>query len=341
MGDTNQKAPKERIAPGYRLGELTVVQATNEKRNGYTVWLCRCSCGGEIRLDTRYMQRRTITDCGCQSKVKPGRRELTGMRFGKLVCVKSVEDCCTGGQTGWLCECDCGNVCIAGTQQLLQGYKKSCGCMSRPPVKAYVGKRFGKLTVTEYAGKVAGMHRWKCLCDCGSETIVGQTLLQTGKTKSCGCLVNPPVKDLTGRKFGRLTVVSYEGNKNRQYFWRCVCECGNETVVRQYNLLAGRTKSCGCLQSSTLTENLQLREGTSVTILEAMKGKLLSNNTSGHTGVYQNKKTEKWHAQITFKRKTYFLGTYTDIADAVKARQRGEKMHNDFLEQYYMEKEKK
>ena len=51
-----------------------------------------------------------------------------------------------------------------------------------------MGQRFGKLTVLEYAGKHSGMHRWKCLCDCGNETIVGQTLLQTGKTKSCGCL---------------------------------------------------------------------------------------------------------------------------------------------------------
>ena len=38
----------------------------------------------------------------------------------------------------------------------------------------FVGKRFGKLTVVEYAEKKEGMHCWKCLCDCGNETIVGQ-----------------------------------------------------------------------------------------------------------------------------------------------------------------------
>lgn len=63
------------------------------------------------------------------------------------------------------------------------------------------------LTVLEYAGKQGGMHRWRCLCDCGKESIVGQTLLQSGKNKSCGCSGYPPMEDLTGRFFSRLTVL--------------------------------------------------------------------------------------------------------------------------------------
>ena len=100
-------------------------------------------------------------------------------------------------------------------------------------------------------------------------------------------------------------------------------------------LQTGKTKSCGCLQSSIITKNLKLCEGTSVAILEASKRKLLSSNQSGFTGVYQNKKTGKWTAQITFKKKTYYLGSYDKIEDAVKARKRGEEMHDDFLEWYY------
>lgn len=280
MDKANKKEAKPRISPDYKVGNLTVIKATGERRSDYTVWLCQCTCGGEIRLDTRYLQRRTITDCGCITKVKPGRRDLTGMRFGKLVCIKPLEGKFTGGQTGWLCKCDCGNECEAGTHQLLQGYKKSCGCLSHPPLKEYIGKRFGQLVVTEYAGKVSGMHRWKCICDCGNETMVGQTLLQSGKTKSCGCL-----------------------------------------------------------QATIISKNLQLSEGTSVTILEATKQRLWSNNKSGYTGVYQDGKTEKWHAQITFKGKTYYLGSYADIEDAIAARQRGERMHDEFLAQYYAEQE--
>lgn len=55
--------------------------------------------------------------------------------------------------------------------------------------------------------------------------------------------------DLTGRRFGRLTVIQYdhtteEGNA----CWRCRCDCGNETVVRRQNLQSGLTQSCGCLK---------------------------------------------------------------------------------------------
>lgn len=268
--------PLPRIGIGYRVGHLTVDHPTSEKHSGYIIWHCKCDCGGEILLDTRYLQRGTITDCGCITKVRPGQRDLTGKRFGKLVCLEPTKDRGASGGVIWRCLCDCGNECLAVNRQLLNGYKKSCGCLGHPPLKEYIGSRLGQLTVIEYAGKRAGMHRWKCRCDCGNETIVGQTLLQTGKTKSCGCL-----------------------------------------------------------QSTIYAENLKLCEGTSVTILQAMKNKRISSNTSGYTGVYQNKKNGKWVAQITFKNKTYYLGSYEKIEDAVKSRQRGEEMHNDFLEWYY------
>ena len=268
-----------RIGIGYQIGHLTVDYPTDEKHSGYTVWHCKCDCGGEILLDTRYLQRGTITDCGCITKVKPGQRDLTGKRFGRLVCIEPAEKRNEKGALIWRCRCDCGNEVLAPLTQLTQGYKKSCGCLGHPPLKEFMGKRFGQLTVIEYAGKRAGMHRWKCVCDCGNETIVGQSLLQSGKTKSCGCL-----------------------------------------------------------QAATIVENLKLCEGTSVTILEAVKHRRLPTNQSGYTGVYRSKKSGKWVAQITFKRKTYYLGSYDKIEDAVKARHRGEEMHDDFLKRYYEER---
>ena len=123
--------------------------------------------------------------------------------------------------------------------------------------------------------------------------------------------------------------------------WKCVCDCGNETIVGQTLLQNGKTKSCGCIQRDIYKENFKLVDGTSVALLEASKKHLLSSNISGHTGVYQNKENGKWVAQITFKRKTYYLGSYDKIDDAIKARQRGEEMHDDFLEWYYSEHPKK
>ena len=274
----SEKDVRPRIAIGYKVGNLTVIAATQERKNGYTVWECLCGCGNKILLDTRCLQRRTITDCGCISKVRPGQRDLTGKRFGRLVCIEPTEQRSMNGSTVWRCQCDCGAQCLAAGKQLTSGYKKSCGCWGHPPLKDFIAERFGMLTVTEYAGKRNGMHRWKCLCDCGKETVVGQTLLQSGKTRSCGCL-----------------------------------------------------------QAKTIISNLQLCEGTSVTILESARKHRLRSNKSGYTGVYQNTRSERWVAQITFKGKTYYLGSYKNIEDAVKARKRGEEMHENFLQWYYQE----
>lgn len=51
-----------------------------------------------------------------------------------------------------------------------------------------IGKRFGKLTVTEYIGTKNQRTMWGCVCDCGSYKIVQGKLLNNGKVKSCGCL---------------------------------------------------------------------------------------------------------------------------------------------------------
>ncbi len=57
----------------------------------------------------------------------------------------------------------------------------------------------------------------------------------------------PPLKDLTGMKFGQLTVLERaEKTAYGQYQWLCQCECGNKTVVVGQNLRTNSTKSCGC-----------------------------------------------------------------------------------------------
>lgn len=271
----NETVIRPKIGIGYQIGSLTVEASTKDRKNGYTIWKCRCSCGGTILLDTRCLQRGTVKDCGCHTRVRPGQMDLTGQRFGRLVCLEPTDKRGHEGAVIWRCRCDCGNECLAVSTQLTKGYKRSCGCLGHPPLKDFIGKRFGSLTVLDYAGKQNGMHRWRCRCDCGQETIVGQTLLQSGKTSSCGCL-----------------------------------------------------------QKTTYIDNLKLIDGTSVAILETLK-KRKPIASSGVTGVYRDRKTGKWVAQITFKRKKYHLGTFDKLEDAVKARKRGEKIHDDFLEWYH------
>lgn len=66
----------------------------------------------------------------------------------------------------------------------------------------------------------------------------------------------PKFKDLTGQRFGRLTVIERaENNKSGRVCWKCLCDCGNKHIVSSNNLLRGEVKSCGCLRDDLKKEN--------------------------------------------------------------------------------------
>ena len=53
--------------------------------------------------------------------------------------------------------------------------------------------------------------------------------------------------DLTGRQFGKLTVLSLvEYRPHSKSKWLCMCECGNTHIVSHSNLVGGNVKTCGC-----------------------------------------------------------------------------------------------
>lgn len=65
-------------------------------------------------------------------------------------------------------------------------------------------------------------------------------------------------QDLTGKRFGRLTVIALDKTVNRKgCFWKCKCDCGNETTVLASRLNIGKTKSCGCLKHDNYKEGAE------------------------------------------------------------------------------------
>jgi hypothetical protein len=59
---------------------------------------------------------------------------------------------------------------------------------------------------------------------------------------------------MIGQKFTRLTVVSDAARLHRKRRWVCSCSCGGSTVAFQWSLLAGRSRSCGCLWAEELNQ---------------------------------------------------------------------------------------
>lgn len=132
------------------------------------------------------------------------------------------------------------------------------------------GRKFGRLTVIKELESryISGqkVRYWQCECECGNIIEVKSTSL-TGKkrpTLSCGCLrvesTRNRHKDLTGKKFGKLTaikMIEYDKNgRNLPNKWLCKCDCGNETIVQSTFLTDkeyGR-KSCGCMTSEIISK---------------------------------------------------------------------------------------
>ena len=126
--------------------------------------------------------------------------------------------------------------------------------MNRADLK---GKKFGKLTVLDCCGvDKYGQTEWLCECDCGNKAIVKAYNLKIGKTTSCGCRKYERFSDdLTGKQFGRLTVVDFDHiDQHGRAYWSCVCQCGEKAVVRQDGLKSGHTISCGCYAKDSSRE---------------------------------------------------------------------------------------
>ena len=63
-------------------------------------------------------------------------------------------------------------------------------------------------------------------------------------------------RDLTGQRFGRLTVIGLSERQSRKTYWICQCDCGNVSEHRSDGLLSGAIKSCGCYKKEVSAENV-------------------------------------------------------------------------------------
>lgn len=118
--------------------------------------------------------------------------------------------------------------------------------------ESLVGKKYGRLTVVERHGTDKYRRAiWRCQCDCGEVCYISTSQLNSGSNKSCGCLLKGNLhacktNNLTGQRFGSLTVVEPSGKTmRREVKWLCKCDCGNEVVVRGSSLRTKHTTTCG------------------------------------------------------------------------------------------------
>jgi len=116
-------------------------------------------------------------------------------------------------------------------------------------------------------------------------------------------------RDLTGRQFGRLTVLRLTGDKAADgcYYWLCWCECGKERRENSRTYVVGT-----CLEI-------------------AYSKKLPVNNASGVRSVSWSRGL--WLAKISFARKQFFLGRYRNFGEAVAIYRKAEALRDEVLDE--------
>ncbi len=121
------------------------------------------------------------------------------------------------------------------------------------------GQVFGYLTViklgetAEYGKNKTKRKTWVCQCQCGKIVNILASNLRRGKpnSTSCGCKAKTSIKynfkDLTGLKYGQLTVVNKTDKytKTRGCIWNCLCDCGLNCEVPTNSLTSGNKTTCG------------------------------------------------------------------------------------------------
>lgn len=133
---------------GMKFGHLTALKCLDEKKNGSSMWECRCDCGEKCIVSSRDLKYGRKTSCGCQ---RGFHRHLEGERFGYLVVIKDSGEK-QKNVTLWLCKCDCGKYCTVRTDSLTGGKVVSCGCSKSHPEK--IKKRVDSLKITDHTSNV-------------------------------------------------------------------------------------------------------------------------------------------------------------------------------------------
>lgn len=303
---------------GQRYGRLTVL-APAENIGSRTAWLCRCDCGRETVVKTCHLRSGHTKSCGCQNG-EGGPRTALGLTYIDGTCVEMIRANTlrsnnTSGVQGvdWLAKKQRwrATICFKGKRRYLGSYEKfEDAVKARKEAEENLFDTF----LAAYSGEIP------------------QSELKNAEEA-------PPPKardysgqrlDLTGQRFGQLTVLAPAENIGSMTAWRCRCDCGKELTIMTAHLRSGQM-SCGCKQKWTFID------GTFVELIRAKT--VRSNNTSGVTGVEWVPNVNKWKAVISFQGQRHYLGCYEKFEDAVKARKRGEEEYHDkFLEEFGAEK---
>jgi len=114
------------ISIGPTHHQLTVLARKGTDKNGWSLWLCRCSCGTEKILNSQCIGK--VKSCGCAklSRIQP----KTGERFNMLTVIKYAGRLGKRKVIHYWFKCDCGRTKRIGVWVVVKSHVRSCGCLT-------------------------------------------------------------------------------------------------------------------------------------------------------------------------------------------------------------------
>lgn len=165
-------------------------------------------------------------------------------RFGKVIIISYVGN--RDGKRHFKVRCNCGEEVILPEHRLTEN--STCSkCRSQRVHYGKidpVGETYGCYLVLNFEEKRPDLQRrFKARCKCGKERIINWKTIQGMPARCPACAATS--KDITGQKFGLLTVEGRAGSdRHSQALWYCRCDCGRTSVVRGNPLRTGRIQNC-------------------------------------------------------------------------------------------------
>jgi hypothetical protein len=165
---------------GRVFHRLTVID-TAPSRNGRRMWLCRCVCGVEKAIGAQNLldEAHPTKSCGCLAREH-------GQTLRSSISLELLRE--NGRKTGRK-QANLRRSDPQRARQWIESIRLGQRGRMRPKIIDLTGQKFGRLEVTEAAGRDdRGRLLWRCRCECGKQKTVVGVLLRAGETKSCGCL---------------------------------------------------------------------------------------------------------------------------------------------------------
>lgn len=244
---------------GKTFGFLTIKEITKNKAP-YKQAICKCLCGNTctrgvcdlIKAKNKIGSRRA--QCGqCYNGIPL--KKFIGEKYGYLTIIDFVKDI---KPLKAICKCSCGNKCerlFTNLQRNSRKHKKllsQCGeCFQGIPLKNFIGKKYGGLTILDVKKKTTPPFRKFFMCKCVCGNIVERRIESLVNSKTGGtceeCYKGISLKDYIGKTYGYLTVKKiYRSNDGKsRTMATCRCSCGNVFNRPLNKIINSKGGTCG------------------------------------------------------------------------------------------------